>query len=136
MNYNTAKTITAEGKDFEILFTPPHNGISFSIHDLQFDKTAKTLTIFLENPGESKVRGDIKIPHDLLNGNMTTIIDDVIRTDFRVKQIPDYSWTTFHINPENHTLQITGTTAIPEFETLASLILVLSLVPVFLWAKN
>ena len=67
---------------------------------------------------------------------MTTIIDDVIRTDFRVKQIPDYSWTTFHINPGNHTLQITGTTAIPEFETLASLILVLSLVPVFLWAKN
>ena len=78
LNFDTTKTITAEGKGFEILFAPPHdNGISFSIHDLQFDKTTKTLTVFLENPGESKIRADIKIPHELLNGNMTTIMDNL-----------------------------------------------------------
>ena len=135
-NFDTTRTIHEEGRDFEIDFGPPHeSGISFSIHDIQFDKHAKSLTVYLENPEDRQVRGDIKIPHELLNGNMTAIMDDTVRSDFRIKDISDYSWTIFKMSPGNHTLQITGTTAIPEFQTIAAMILAVSIVPILLISK-
>ncbi|MCV0413220.1 PEFG-CTERM sorting domain-containing protein [Nitrosarchaeum sp.] len=133
LNHDTKKIITAEGKDFEITFGhPTREGIEFSIHNMVFDQQGKSLTAFVENPAEDNVRFDIKIPHEFLDGNMTTIVDGNIRTDIEQKHILGYSSTFFLLPAGNHTVQIIGTSAIPEFESIVLVILAVSILPIVL----
>lgn len=135
-NLDTVKTITAEGQDFEIIFGHSTNdGIEFIIHDLAFDQQKKSLTVTVENPDERNVRFDVKIPHKFLDGNMTTVVDGNLRTDIEQRHIQGYSLTYLSLFPGNHTVQILGTSAIPEFDTIAMLVLLVSVIPLILFSK-
>jgi len=137
LNFETIKIIHAEGKDFEITFGhSTREGIEFIIHDLIFDQQGKSLTIFVENPDEKNVRFDVKIPHEFLNGNMTTIVDDMVRDDIEQEHILNYSSTFFLLESGNHTVQIIGTSAIPEFETITAMILAVSILPIIFVSRR
>ena len=135
-NRDTTKTITAEGQDFEIIFGHPTNdGIEFIIHDLIFDQQKKSLTVTVENPDEHNVRFGVKIPHRFLDGNMTMIVDGNLRTDIEQRHIEGYSLTFFSLLPGNHTAQIIGTSAIPEFDTIVMWVLFVSFISLILFFR-
>ncbi len=135
-NFDTVKTITAEGKDFELKFGFQDDGIMFNIDDIKFDQNAKSLKIIANNPTHKDVRFQVLIPHEFLNGNMTTMLDGSLRPDISQKHILGYSNTVFSLPPGNHTVQIVGTSAIPEFQTIAVLVLASAVIPIILLRKQ
>ena len=135
-NFDTVKTITAEGRDFDLKFGFEDDGIMFSIDDIVFSQNSKSLKILANNPTHENVRFQVLIPHEFLNGNMTTILDGTLRTDIVQKHILGYSNTVFPLPPGHHSVEILGTSAIPEFQTVAMLVLASSVLPVILLRKH
>ena len=82
------------------------------------------------NPTDWDVRFEISIPHEFLNGNMTTLLDDTLRTDISQRHNLGHSITVFSLPPGNHTVEILGTSAIPEFQTIAMMILGVAIVSI------
>ena len=135
-NFDVVKTISAEGKDFDFKFGFEDRGIMFSVEDMIFDQQGKSLKIITDNPTNEHVRFEISIPHEFLNGNMTTLMDGELRTDFDQRHILGHSITVFKLPPGEHTVEIIGTSAIPEFQTIAMFVLLVSILPVIFLRKQ
>ena len=134
-NFDVVKTINAEGKDFDFKFGFEDSGIMFNVNDMVFDQEGKSLKILANNPTNDFVRFELSIPHEFLNGNMTTLMDGELRTDFDQRHVLGHSITVFKLPPGEHTIEITGTSAIPEFQTMAMMILMISIVVLVLFSK-
>lgn len=135
-NFDVMKTISAEGKDFDFNFGFEDRGIMFNVNDMIFDQQGKSLKIMTDNPTNDYVRFELSIPHEFLNGNMTTLMDGELRTDFDQRHILGHSITVFKLPPGEHTVEIIGTSAIPEFQTIAMFVLLVSILPVILLGKQ
>ena len=135
-NFDVVKTIHAEGKDFDFKFGFEDDGVLFNIKDMIFDQQGKSLKVITENPTNDYVRFELKIPHEFLNGNMTTLMDGELRTDFHQRHILGHSITVFKLPPGEHTVEIIGTSAIPEFQTIVMFVMLLSMLPVILLRKQ
>ena len=107
----------------------------FSVDDMVFDQQGKSLKILTNNPTNDNVRFEISIPHEFLSGDMTTLLDEKLRSDIEQRNILGYSITVLSLPPGNHTVEIVGTSAIPEFQTITMVILAASIVPIIL-ARN
>ena len=114
-------TIETGGYDFPVEITS-----NFNVEDIEFSSDDKRLTLFI-NSGIENNLAEIQIPINLINGNFTFILNDQeifpnVRTNEKI------SFITFEFEGTGkHKLDIIGTTYLPEFSEIASLILFVSI---------
>lgn len=100
---------------------------TFNVEAVEFSAEDKKLTLRLSNSIENNL-GEIQIPKNLINGNFTFFLNDqeifpVVKTNDKI------SFITLNFKGDGkHTLQIIGTTYLPEFSDVAPLML---LAPLF-----
>lgn len=99
---------------------------SFDITDYEFNSDEKRLTIFISSTIQNNL-AEIQIPKNLINGNFTFYLNDE-QIEAAVKGNEQISFITLEFPGDGlHKLDIIGTTYLPEFSTIASLVLATSL---------
>jgi hypothetical protein len=126
VNPNAIK-IKSEGRDFDVEVASN----STTLDNLNFDAQNKKLSFTVQGDTGTKGVTQITIPKSLLNGDLTVMIDGhaMAQTDV-VETANTDTETTLELNYHHstHQIDIVGTNAIPEFSTVASLVLVVSLI--------
>lgn len=124
-----AFAVKAEGKDFDVQIASNSTNVS----DLKFDEQQKKLSFTVQGETGTKGVTEITIPKSLLSGNMSVMIDgqamahsDVIQTD----DTSDHITLEINYHHSTHQIDIVGTSAVPEFSSLAGLVLVFSVLSV------
>ena len=114
-------TIETGGYDFTVEITS-----NFNVEDIEFSSDDKRLTLFI-NSGIENNLAEIQIPINLINGNFTFILND--QEIFPIVKINEkISFITLEFEGTGaNKLDIIGTTYLPEFSEIASLILLTSL---------
>jgi hypothetical protein len=114
-------TIETGGYDFTVEITS-----NFNVEDIEFSSDDKRLTLFI-NSGIENNLAEIQIPINLINGNFTFILND--QEIFPIVKINEkISFITLEFKGTGaNKLDIIGTTYLPEFSEVASLVLFASL---------
>lgn len=119
-------TITEEGKEF-VVETDTWYSIPLNV---DFSKQEKKLTLDVDT-SDTYRRISLKVPTSLLDGDFVIFENGVQRTDIEVsKRIKGYSAFDFKANAGKTKIEIVGTSAVPEFGSVAALILAASLISV------
>ncbi|WP_394352511.1 MG2 domain-containing protein [Candidatus Nitrosotalea sp. FS] len=120
-----AMSVQAEGHDFDVQVASN----STSVTNLNFDEQNKKLSFTVQGDAGTKGVTEITIPKSLLNGDLTVMIDGQAMAQSDVVETADTDTeTTLELNYHHstHQIDIVGTNAIPEFGTLTSVALVVS----------
>lgn len=120
-----AMSIQAEGHDFDVQVASN----STSVTNLNFDEQNKKLSFTVQGDAGTKGVTEVTIPKSLLSGDLTVMIDGQAMAQSDVVETASTdSDTTLELNYHHstHQIDIVGTNAIPEFGTLASVALVVS----------
>jgi len=122
-------SIETDGYDFEVKTVS-----SFDITDYEFNSDEKRLTMFISSTVQNNLV-EIQIPKNLISGNFTFYLnDEQIEAD--VKGNKQISFITLEFPGDGfHKLDIIGTTYLPEFSTIASLVLATSLIGILFLKK-
>jgi len=122
-------SIETDGYNFEV-----ETVSSFDVTDYEFSSDEKRLTMFISSTVQNNL-AEIQIPKNLINGNFTFYLnDEQIEAD--VKGNEQISFITLEFPGDGfHKLDIIGTTYLPEFSTIASLILATSLIGILFLKK-
>ena len=118
------------GYDFPVVATG-----NLDVTDLSFDKDTKTITIDISSSLDDNVL-EILIPKNLINGDFTFFLDgsEVFPS---VAWLPDNSFITIEFQGDGeHTLDIIGTTYLPEFAEVAPIVLATSLIGIIVILKR
>jgi len=105
--------------------------------DLIFDKENKKITIDIDT-SDSLKQVSILVPHELLNGKYTVFENGVEQNlvDYgRYSEINGYSEFRPWIDSDHTRVEIVGTTVIPEFQSVAVIVLIASILPIILISK-
>ena len=122
-------TIETGGYDFTVNIVS-----SFNVDEIEFDSDDKRLTFYF-NTGIKNNLAEIQIPKNLINGNFTFFLNDqeifpLVKTNEKI------SFITLEFEGNgSHTLDIIGTTYLPEFAQLAPMILAISLIGIIFSLK-
>lgn len=120
-----AMSVQAEGHDFDVQVASN----STSVTNLNFDGQNKKLSFTVQGDAGTKGVTEITIPKSLLNGDLIVMIDGQAMAQSDVVETANTdAETTLEINYHHstHQIDIVGTNAVPEFGTLASVALVVS----------
>ena len=99
---------------------------------MNFDQPNKTMTIELDT-SDAKKRFGIHFPHKLLDGELTVLVNgDVDFDNFSINKKHDETIVRVDAISNYTTVEIIGTSAIPEFQTITMLVLLFSMLPVIL----
>jgi len=122
-------SIETSGYNFEVKTVS-----SFDITDYEFNSDEKRLTMFISSTVQNNLV-EIQIPKNLINGNFTFYLnDEQIKAD--VKGNEQISFITLEFPGDGfHKLDIIGTTYLPEFSTIASLVLATSMIGILFLKK-
>ncbi|MFB5631189.1 MAG: hypothetical protein ACE5RN_06350 [Nitrosopumilaceae archaeon] len=102
---------------------------NFNVEDLEFSSEDKRLTFYI-NSGLENNLAEIEIPINLINGNFTFILNDQEIIPI-VKQNEKISFITLEfLGDGKHKLDIIGTTYLPEFSEVITLILAIPLLAI------
>ena len=124
-------TIVEEGKKFVI----PVDGNYFIPQNVTFDKENKTLTLELDTD-EPFRQVEFSIPTELLDGDFVVYVNGIER-DGNIKKYDGYTRFSPWPGEDDHTIiEVIGTSAIPEFQTVVMFVLLLSMLPVILLRKQ
>ena len=94
---------------------------------MEFDQPSKTMTIKVDTSDDNK-RFEILFPRWLLDGELTVLVNGEIDEDIgSVEKRRDEAIVNVGATSDFTTVEIIGTSAIPEFETLAAMILAISI---------
>ena len=118
--------IEAGGQDFDVEVIS-----NFNVEDIEINEEEKRLTLNIESSLENNI-GEIIIPKNLINGNFTFYLDE--QEIFpKVQENDKISFITTEFEGRGtHTLDVMGTTFLPEFEGIALIILGSSLFGILL----
>lgn len=133
-NYNAMK-VNAEGKDFDVDIASN----STTVNNLNFDEQNKKLSFTVQGDAGTKGVTQITIPKSLLSGDLTVMIDGQVMAQSDVVETANTDTdTTLELNYHHstHQIDIVGTNAVPEFNSLASLVLVLSVLSVIVLSQT
>lgn len=122
-------SVKAEGHDFDVQVASN----STSVSNLNFDEQNKKLSFTVQGDTGTKGVTEITIPKSLLSGDLTVMIDGQAMAQSDVVETASTDTeTTLELNYHHstHQIDIVGTNAVPEFGTVASLVLVASVLPV------
>ena len=134
VNPNAVK-VKAEGKDFEVGVASN----STTVNNLNFDAQNKKLSFTVQGDNGTKGVTQITIPKSLLSGDLTVMIDGkpMAQSDVIVTEDNDTDVTLeLNYHHSTHQIDIIGTNVVPEFSSLASLVLVISVLSVIVLSKN
>ena len=118
------------GYDFPVVATG-----NLDVTDLSFDKDTKTITIDISSSLDDNVL-EILIPKNLINGDFTFFLDgsEVFPS---VAWLTDNAFITIEFQGDGeHTLDIIGTTYLPEFAEVAPIVLATSLIGIIVILKR
>jgi len=122
-------SIETDGYNFEV-----ETVSSFDITDYEFNSDEKRLTIFISSTVQNNL-AEIQIPKNLINGNFTFYLNDE-QIEVDVKGNKQISFITLEFPGDGfHKLDIIGTTYLPEFSTISSLVLATSLIGILFLKK-
>ena len=118
------------GYDFPVVATG-----NLDVTDLSFDKDTKTITIDISSSLDDNVL-EILIPKNLINGDFTFFLDGS-EIFPKVALLTDNAFITIEFQGEGeHTLDIIGTTYLPEFAEVAPIVLATSLIGIIVILKR
>ena len=110
-------TIETSGYDFEV-----ETVSNFNIQDVQFNRDDKKLTFNVDSEIENNF-AEIQIPINLINGNLTVFVNGhEIFPEIRKNDKISFIVLEFDGNGTN-TLEIIGTTYLPEFSSAALIVM-------------
>ena len=110
-------TIETSGYDFEV-----ETVSNFNIQDIQFNRDDKKLTFNINSELENNF-AEIQIPVNLINGNLTVFVNGhEIFPEIRKNDKISFIVLEFEGNGTN-TLEIIGTTYLPEFSSAAIIVM-------------
>jgi len=110
-------TIETSGYDFEV-----ETVSNFNIQDVQFNRDDKKLTFNVDSELENNF-AEIQIPVNLINGNLTVFVNGhEIFPEIRKNDKISFIVLEFDGNGTN-TLEIIGTTYLPEFSSAALIVM-------------
>jgi len=108
---------------------------NLDVKDLSFDKDMKTITLYLDSSLDYNLL-EILIPKNLINGEFTFLLDNS-EIFPRVNIDDNYSFITIEFEGTGkHTLDIIGTTYLPEFADVAPIVLATSLIAIIVILKR
>ena len=122
-------SVKAEGHDFDVQVASN----STSVSNLNFDEQNKKLSFIVQGDAGTKGVTEITIPKSLLSGDLTVMIDGKAMAQSDVVEAASTDTeTTLELNYHHstHQIDIVGTSAVPEFSSIASLVLVASVLTV------
>jgi hypothetical protein len=118
------------GYDFPVVATG-----NLDVTDLSFDKDTKTITIDISSSLDDNIL-EILIPKNLINGDFTFFLDGS-EIFPKVALLTDNAFITIEFQGEGeHTLDIIGTTYLPEFAEVAPIVLATSLIGIIVILKR
>tara|TARA_B100000029_G_scaffold67375_1_gene60054 strand:+ start:301 stop:792 length:492 start_codon:yes stop_codon:yes gene_type:complete len=118
------------GYDFPVKVTG-----NLDVQDLSFDKDTKTITMSISSSLDENIM-EILIPQNLINGEFTFFLDSV-EVFPQVALLTDNAFITLEFEGEGmHTLDIIGTTYLPEFADVAPIVLATSLIGIIVILKR
>jgi len=122
-------TIETGGYDFTVDIVS-----SFNVHEIEFSSDDKRLTFYFDSLIKNNL-AEIQIPTKLISGNFTFFLND--QEIFpSVKTNEKISFISLEFEGDgSHKLDIIGTTYLPEFAQLASMILAISLIGIIIVLK-
>lgn len=124
LNHIRTFQVVEEGKEFDIHF----ESLYHVPEKLEFDKESKRLTLFIDTDSSHRNRElTLSIPKELLDGNFTFLENgnqiDIGSNDLRVGvNDPKYNKIFMRPDADYTTLEILGTSAIPEFGSAVPLL--------------
>lgn len=128
-------SINAEGKNFDVTIAS-----NSEVSNLQFNEQAKKLTFTVAGETGTKGVADIIIPKSLLSGGMSVMIDGHMMSQNDVIETADtQDGTTLEINYNHstHTIEVTGTNAVPEFpNSIMVMSVVISILVIFVLSRQ
>ena len=130
-----AVKIQAEGKDFDVEVASN----STTVNNLNFDEQNKKLSFTVQGDTGTKGVTQITIPKSLLSGDLTVMIDGHVMAQSDVVETANTdTQTTLELNYHHstHQIDIVGTNAVPEFSSLVTLVLVLSILSVIVLSQT
>ncbi len=122
-------SVKAEGRDFDVQVASNSTNVS----DLNFDEQNKKLSFTVQGDTGTKGVTEITIPKSLLSGDLTVMIDGQAMAQSDVVETANTDTeTTLELNYHHstHQIDIVGTNAVPEFSSVAPLVLVASVLTV------
>lgn len=122
-------TIETSGYDFKV-----ETVANFEINDVQFSRDGKKLTFDMTNSLENNL-AEIQIPINLIDGDITVFLNG---TEIfpQIRKNDSISFIVLEFNGTGHnTMEIIGTTYLPEFSGIALLVLGVAFSTVFLSRK-
>lgn len=107
---------------------------TFQLNQIDFSKDDKKITFYITN-GITNNLAEIQIPINLINGDLTFFLDG--QEIFpQVRQNDQISFVILEFEGEGeHTLEVIGTTYLPEFSEIAPLVLASGLIGLVLIRK-
>ena len=110
-------TIETSGYDFEVSTVA-----NFEINDVQFSRDDKKLTFEMTSGLENNL-GEILVPINLIDGNMTVFVNGTeIFPQIRKNDMISFIVLEFN-GTGHHTMEIIGTTYLPEFSGVTLLVI-------------
>ena len=110
-------TIETSGYDFEVSTVA-----NFEINDVQFSRDDKKLTFEMTSGLENNL-GEILVPINLIDGNMTVFVNGTeIFPQIRKNDMISFIVLEFN-GTGHHTMEIIGTTYLPEFSGITLLVI-------------
>ena len=122
--------IDTGGYDFPVEVTG-----NLDVKDLSFDKDMKRIILDINSSLDYNLI-EILIPKNLINGEFTFLLDDS-EISATVANLTDNSFITIEFYGTGvHTLEIIGTTYLPEFAEVAPIVLATSLIGIIVILKR
>ena len=122
--------IDTGGYDFPVEVTG-----NLDVKELSFDKDMKRITLDINSSLDYNLI-EILIPRNLINGEFTFLLDDS-EISATVANLTDNSFITIEFYGVGvHTLEIIGTTYLPEFAEVAPIVLATSLIGIIVILKR
>ena len=135
--------LSEDGTGWKYTFIVQTGGYDFPVEatgnldvtNLSFDKDTKTITIDISSSLDNNIL-EILIPKNLINGDFTFFLDGS-EVFPRVAWLTDNAFITIEFQGEGeHTLDIIGTTYLPEFAEVAPIVLATSLIGIIVILKR
>lgn len=125
--------VSVKGKEFVVIVD---GWGSAKPENIEFDGDGKKLTATLSRQNESPSRVDIAVPQELLGGNYTVFVNGERQEGMHFFRNGGYSWFSPEIsNEDNITIEIIGTSAIPELGSISAALGLAMLIAVALRQK-
>ena len=102
---------------------------------MEFDQQKKTMTVQVDTT-DAKKSFQIEFPHRLLDGDLSVVFNGDLGENSSVEKRKDVAIVNIKGNSDITTVQIIGTSAIPEFGQMALLLLGAAILPIVILARK